>query len=247
MKIEVVYQEGRSGIRKTSRKKSNKANLFISMLEDDPYFEMKVKKVREKFKIKNFPNKLHIDESKLNTSNELFNDVFDICDEYSISLTTWLFPFVSYIKYNKLIFPEFYGGIFLMTTGNVYDYITKGDPFWQFPDDDFVMILDKHMEKTEFLKEAEELYDKFLYKMPSYFFETETPDINIKILSIYKEIYDLKNRNKEILSLKRGKFVKIADILSDRHGTIYDDVDVRVMYDRYQKALLKLHRNKHNK
>ncbi len=239
-----------------SNKQKDRITDFISLLEDDVYFEKRVNKVRTDTGIKidnvkslklwkeNGPEAVLKEQLRqavlkegIIASESALRLLKDFSKEYDVNSIFWNPPLLSFI----------YTGIMLFLPGIVY----KDGPI-TFSEDEVKISplgittlgnvcirINYLITKTQFKK----FIDKNWKDIKCILLTNNkngklTPNINIPNLEVYKFIGSMRSM------IPKCSYSKIADLLTDKYGKAFSDDEVRAMYNsNYKKIIRNLRRN----
>lgn len=218
---------------------------FISLLEDDEYFENKVKLIRDTFHISLKEGYIETDtifhdyftrfkKSNLeDTTNKEIIAINNLVKEYKLA-TVWNYSLFSYIFYGFMIlFPEPQTIEIKDDRQVTKEYQISDDPItWVHPNDDVHLIIHTRTNKTDLINTIKKWpnIDKLLgsISLPKSLY----PKLNIPNLETYRLIYKLKKEGK--------KSPQIADKLTMVYKKGFSDSSIRDMHSTYLEHIRNL-------
>jgi uncharacterized protein (DUF1697 family) len=216
---------------------------LLALLEDDPFFESSILKLRKKYNIHFNSEKIpetqrvinacisNYRETINNKPNPMFIDVSNLGKKYKLAVI-WNFSFFSYIFYNlMLLFPD--SKPISVTTDKKLAIEFSNPQRYIHPNNDLYIAIRGKTNKTKIIRFISNNWDTIdSIQNEIGIWASHYPKLNIPNLDTYRLIHQLKKEGK--------KSPEIATILTNKYWKAFSDSAVRDMYSEYLRQIRNL-------
>lgn len=210
--------------------------LMLKILEDDTYFERKIKKIREQFQIpSNGYKRTEKDTKEVEArgpdfEDKLQNEIFELRYKYHFP-AEWVVSLFHYVLFNIFIFMKV-SETEIFEEKELYRKLVGKRRKYLGTDTSILIQINTDLKLSNLINQIKEKYPQIKSFFKEDRFNEPIKKIPVKNLDIYKKIYDLRIR-------KKKKFKDIAEELFEI-GCTCSDSEVRAMLVRYQKLIKSL-------
>lgn len=229
MKIKVEFDET---IQEENQKNVDYQILILKILEDDAYFERKIKKIREEFQIPNNGYKRTEKDTKkveargLDFEDKLQNEIFELRYKYHFP-AEWVVSLFHYVLFNTFIFMKV-SETEIFEEKELYRKLVGKRRKYLGTDTSILIQVNTDLKLSNLIDQIKKKYPQIKSFFEENRFNEPIKKIPVKNLNLYKKIYDLRVR-------KKKKFEFIADQFSEIKD--FSDSEVRIMFYRYKEMI----------
>ncbi len=234
MKIKVEFDET---IQEEDPKNVDYQLLILKILEDDTYFERKIKEIRTKFQIprngyKRTEKDIKIIENK-GFEDDLQTEIYVLRDKYYFP-AEWSVSLFHYVLFNRFVFAKV-NEIEIFEEKKLYQNLVGKRKKYLGTDSSIFIKINADSNFDNLVKKIKQEYPQIKAFFNENRFCEPIKKIPVKILDTYQKIYDLKVRKNKSLTF-------IADELEKNNGRCLSENEVSAMLNRYRKLIKKLRR-----
>lgn len=233
MKIKVEFDET---VQEENPKNIDYQLLILKILEDDAYFEKRIKEIREKLQIpKNGYKRTEKDIKKVENEDledKVLNEIFTLRDKYHFP-AEWSVSLFHYVLFNRFIFMKV-NEIEIFEEKELYQKLVGKREKYLGTDTSIFIKVNADSNFNNLIEQIKQEYPKIQSFFDKNRFCEPIKKISVKNLDIYKKIYTLRIREKKM-------FKDIADELA-KSNYYFSESEVRAMLTRYEKIIKSLRR-----